>query len=226
MDSVVDQAPTRAAPDARKVAAGLAAIAFLLVLVIRLWLKFEGPLPGETWAQGHLDNAGLRQPWRDFASFFSVIGGPPVAFLSGLVALWFTGRAVGRGGLAFVLLACAGVGVNAVLKAASGPTPLMTAKYGLQALNFPSGHTVYAVVMFGSLAWLAWNCRRWDIAAVLLVLIAGMGPARVVAETHFVSDVIAGYLVGAGWLVFAALATGVGGTSPRFSLRPGSPTPR
>lgn len=224
--SVLESAPARRAADARVIAGCIAVVSFLLVLLIRLWLKFEGPLPGERWLQEHLDEIGLHQPWRDLSAFFSVIGGPPVAFATGVVALWFAWRACGVRGTGFVALSCCGVGVNAVLKSISGPTPLMTAKYGLQALNFPSGHTVYAVVLFGSLAWLAVGRRRWDIAAVLIVLIVAMGPFRVVAETHFVSDVVAGYLIGMGCLIGAALATGAGGTSPQFSIRPRPVSPR
>ncbi|MBJ7470144.1 MAG: phosphatase PAP2 family protein [Solirubrobacteraceae bacterium] len=205
---------------ARTLAVLVAVGCFVAVLVLRLWLKWVGPLPGDRWAEHHLEGVALEQPWTDLGAFFSVIGGPAVASLTALVALWFAWRAGGWLAAAFVALACAGVVANVLLKVLSGPTPLMILKYGdpQPGLNYPSGHTVYAVVMFGSLAWLAWARGRRDLAVVLVVLIAAMGPARVLTDAHFVSDVVAGYLVGFGWLLCAALVTGAGGVSPRIAI--------
>ena len=205
--------------DLRRVLVVVAALCFLGVLALRLWLKWVGPLPGDRWAQHHVEELTLVEPWRDLGTFFSVIGGPPVALLTGCVALWFAWRAGGKWAAAFVALACVAVFVNMGLKVLSGPTPLYLAKFGDRAgLNYPSGHTVYAVVMFGSLAWLAWDHGRRDIAAVLIALLVAMGPFRVVADAHFVSDVVAGYLAGFGWLLCAALLTGAGGASPRLAV--------
>lgn len=200
--------------DRRRPALLVAAAVFLGALLLRLWLTFVGPLPGDRWAQHHVDRVDLGDPWQDLGVFFSVIGTPTVAGLTVVAALWFVGRAAGIRGAAFVALACVGVAVNAGLKELSGPTPLMLSLAGEQARNFPSGHTVYAVVLFGSVAWLAWGARRWDIAALCVALSLAMGPFRVIAETHFVSDVIAGYLVGIGWLLVAAVVTGAGSLGP------------
>lgn len=198
----------------------MAGLCVLGVLALRLWLKWVGPLPGDRWAQYHVEALTLMEPWRDFGTFFSVIGGPPVAFISGCVALWFAWRAGGVLAAAFVAIACLGVIANMVLKVLSGPTPLMFEKYGasVEGLNYPSGHTVYGVAMFGSLAWLAWGHGRRDVAAVFIALLLGMGPFRVIADAHFVSDVVAGYLAGFAWLLFAALLTGAGGVSPGLRI--------
>lgn len=199
----------------------VAVLCFMGVLLLRLWLKWIGPLPGDRWAQHHVEELTLLQPWRDLGTFFSVIGGQPVAFFTGCVALWFVWREARWPGVAFVALSLTGVFANMLLKVLSGPTPLLIEKYGDPApgLNYPSGHTVYGVVMFGSLAWLAWSRGRRDIAAVLMALLLAMGPFRVIADAHFVSDVVAGYLAGFGWLLCAALLTGAGGASPGLKVR-------
>ncbi len=206
---------------ARRAAVAAIVLCVLGVLVLRLWLKWVGPLPGDRWAQAHVDAVSLLQPWRDLGTFFSVIGGRPVATLTGAVAFWFVLRECGWLAVKFVVIACVGVFANMLLKVLSGPTPLMIEKFGVDGagLNYPSGHTVYGVVMFGSLAWLAWGRGRRDIAAVLIALSVAMGPFRVVADAHFVSDVVAGYLAGIAWLLLAALLTGAGGASPGLNVR-------
>lgn len=190
------------------------------VLVLRLWLKWVGPLPGDRWAQWQITYRDLEAPWRDLGVFFSVIGTPTIAVPTGVVASWFTWRAVGWRGVAFVVIAGLGVFANMLLKVLSGPTPLLIEKWSdpMPGLNYPSGHTVYGVVMFGSLAWMAWVRGRRDISAVLVALLVLMGPFRVIADAHFVSDVVAGYFAGVAWLLTAALLTGVGGVVPGLSI--------
>jgi membrane-associated phospholipid phosphatase len=40
-------------------------------------------------------------------------------------------------------------------------------------------------------------------AAVVIVIIAGAGPARVLGGQHLLSDVLGGYLLGIAWLIVA-----------------------
>jgi membrane-associated phospholipid phosphatase len=42
---------------------------------------------------------------------------------------------------------------------------------------------------------LAWR-RRWWLAAGALVVVAAMGPSRVLLGVHWLSDVLAGYAIG------------------------------
>jgi undecaprenyl-diphosphatase len=67
---------------------------------------------------------------------------------------------------------------------------------------FPSGHTANAVVTYGALAYLA---RRWRrTGAVVAVLMAvSVGLTTVYLGTHWISDVLAGWI--AGGLVLLAL---------------------
>lgn len=218
--SVTMDGVPRPSRDLRPILLAVAAACVAGVLALRLWLKWVGPLPGDRWAQAQVETVRLEQPWRDLGFFFSVIGEPTMAFVTALVAAWFVRRAAGWIAVWFVVIAGLGVFANMLLKVLSGPTALFIEKAGEPhpGLNYPSGHTVYGVVMFGSLAWLAWAHQRRDIAAVLIALVALMGPFRVVADAHFVSDVLAGYLSGVAWLLAAALLTGGGGTAPGPSV--------
>lgn len=177
--------------------------------LLRLILQWRGRqgFPGDHWAIHHLDNTHLPGWASDLGYLFAAIGTPAVSVLTVAAACWFAARQAGPRAVALILLAYGGVAVNALLKVASGPTPLMIER-APDGLNYPSGHTVYAVVLGGAIALIACQHGRRDIAAACALVIAAMGPARVIIETHFVSDVIAGYLVGFGWLAFVAVLTG------------------
>jgi undecaprenyl-diphosphatase len=71
--------------------------------------------------------------------------------------------------------------------------------------SFPSGHSVLAVVVYGSLIFLGMRHlrRSWERVAVCVVagtLILGIGVSRIYLGVHYPSDVAAGYFVGAVWL--------------------------
>ena len=77
------------------------------------------------------------------------------------------------------------------------------------AESFPSGHVAYATAVFGSFACLGWWHRRREVSGVALLLILLTGPASVARGGHVPSDVLGGYLVGAGWLLVCIAVTGV-----------------
>jgi len=113
-------------------------------------------------------------------------------------ALW---SALGLRAAAWVLGASLAVLANDALKAVLGSTPLALDQ---SEPNFPSGHVVYATAFFGSIGWLALRRHQPQAVAICAFAIVAMGPARVLAGSHLVSDVLAGYLFGAGWLLALA----------------------
>ena len=71
--------------------------------------------------------------------------------------------------------------------------------------SFPSGHSVLAVVVYGTLIFLGMRHlrRTWQRVAVCVAagtLILGIGVSRIYLGAHYPSDVAAGYFVGAVWL--------------------------
>jgi membrane-associated phospholipid phosphatase len=73
------------------------------------------------------------------------------------------------------------------------------------SFTFPSGHSVFAVVVYGMAIYICMRRLRRDWQrAVLLVaagaLIFGIGVSRIYLGAHYPSDVAAGYFVGAVWL--------------------------
>ncbi len=70
--------------------------------------------------------------------------------------------------------------------------------------SFPSGHSQAAVVGYGVLLLLLLPVlsKGWRRVAVLVaaVMVLGIGFSRVALAAHFVSDVVAGFALGAVWL--------------------------
>ena len=72
--------------------------------------------------------------------------------------------------------------------------------------TYPSGHVFGTTVFFGFMGFLAISYRvNQKLLVPFLVLIAAIiilvGPARIFEQAHFPSDVAAGYLLGALWLL-------------------------
>ena len=190
---------------------------------MRAWLQWVGPLPGDRWTLSLLvDRPIISGPILDVSEFMGQLATPVVAAVGGAAAVWFTARAVGGPATVPLILSFGVVPLNAVLKVLSGPTPLYDG-YHSGERNFPSGHAAFAGAVFGALAVIAARHGRRDVAAVFAVLIALMGPTRFIHGGHLLSDVVAGYLVGAAWLLVSftvaarAASRGRGGT--RFPSR-------
>jgi undecaprenyl-diphosphatase len=196
----------------------------VLVLAMRAYLEWVGPLPGDTWSAGLVRRQPLQDgPLFDVAMLMAALGSGAVAVVVLPAALWFVRRAWGPEAFVLVAVAMGVVVLNAALKWVLGPTPPFAAVVFKHPSphNFPSGHTAYATAFYGTLALVAVRAGRKDVAAVFAALVVLMGPARVAGGFHLVSDVVAGYAVGAAWLlaVTAARSRRAGG-SPRRATRP------
>lgn len=181
-----------------------------LAVVLRVWLEVVGPLPGERWALQQYPLWPQRQGVvGEVVLFFDLLGRPLFAAAGLAITVWLIGRGGDRRAVVFVVAATAGVAVNAVLKVVSGRTPLWAEAHPeISGLNYPSGHTVHVVVFAGALAVLAHRCGRRDLVALAVVPIVLAGPSRVLSGAHLISDVIAGYLIGAAWLALVVALVG------------------
>ncbi len=108
-----------------------------------------------------------------------------------------------------LLVSTAGTAVFTVLSkmAFHRPRPV-EAVLQEQSYSFPSGHASIAVGFYGFIGYMLVRAapdlgsRINRLLAILLVVLA-IGLSRIVLGVHYLSDVWAGYLVGAGWLVIA-----------------------
>lgn len=110
-----------------------------------------------------------------------------------------------------VFLGVVAVGVellNAVLKLVfHRPRPELAFVH-LDTYSFPSGHAAGATAVYGALAYLAVRRTAGPLRLAVLVatpvLIALVGFSRLYLGAHYLSDVLAGFCLGAAWL-FACL---------------------
>lgn len=71
--------------------------------------------------------------------------------------------------------------------------------------SFPSGHAIIAVTFYGFLTYYFWQksksqAQKYFIAALGIILILLIGFSRLYLGVHYLSDVLAGYVVGLIWL--------------------------
>jgi undecaprenyl-diphosphatase len=116
------------------------------------------------------------------------------------LALWVAVVVVGGGVLDFTLK-------DAVHRARP---VLPEAVASAPGYSFPSGHALASVVAMGVALLLVlplvhggWRVVAWTLAVAVVLLV---GFARVALGVHFVSDVVAGWLIGLGWVVVTAAA--------------------
>lgn len=179
----------------------MASAALLALVLAERWLLRGHTFPGDAWA-GHLGAA--HKPWLVwvFTRAYEQVGRPLVAISEVLVMLAWLWRSAGSRaaqGLLITLLASAGCGVIKIL---CGPTPLWIALHHV-GTNFPSGVVTFVTATGGYLALEARRQGRRIMPLVLIAVIVGAGPARVLGGQHLPSDVLGGYLLGLAWLLVA-----------------------
>lgn len=135
------------------------------------------------------------------------LGEPPVVgalFAVACLLLWLMNR---RYAVAGLLVSSLGAAVFCMLgKLAFHRSRPVEAVLAESSYSFPSGHATMSVAFYGFLGYLLirsigqWKVRvNLFFATGLLILLIGL--SRIVLGVHYLSDVWAGYLVGALWLI-------------------------
>jgi undecaprenyl-diphosphatase len=196
------------------------AVAVLLTLA---FAELAGQvLAGETHAVDHwvLGRAALwraEHPWlTDVMRDLSGIGSTVTLTLATLITtgyLWLVASA----SVALLVAASVGSGaaLMALLKLAFGRLrpDIAQAAMVVPGLSFPSGHTTMAAIVFMTLGTLIASTRtrareRGYILGAAAVLTLLVGISRVVLGVHWATDVLGGWVFGAGWAMAWLLIVG------------------
>jgi undecaprenyl-diphosphatase len=174
------------------------------------------------------DPANPSQPrgsfWtKDILHDLTALGGVAVLTLAVVVAaifLWVNGRRRHAGVLLGTVLAATVVG-QLIKGAYNRPRPDLVA-YGdyFSQSSFPSGHSEIATVVWMTLALIIASLERTRIGKATAFIVCGFisltaGATRVYFAVHWPSDVLGGWIVGAGWALVAWIALGAWKQRPR-----------
>lgn len=186
------------------------AITTLAFLILALFVKIDfthGPFPFDrpiqTWAFHLQSSSGLTYFFSHMTNIFGDKGGIIVAVLLALVLyLLFKQKEATIWFAATVVLSLA---LNTVIKAIIGrerPDIHRLATFANEAgKSFPSGHSIFATIIFGSIFFICLGKLKNRSSKILLgilciILIALIMFSRIFVGVHYPSDTIGGFLEG------------------------------
>ena len=182
----------------RRTALVLAALLAAFVAVLWGTIAAFGVFPADSATAAEVAEQRLGRVGLAIPHALAFLGDPPVAAAWTALLAVVIGRSLGRRyGILIVAAAVVAVITTTIKVIADRPRP--QAGQGLNP-SFPSGHTAYVTAVLGLTAVLLAERGRWRFAALAVIIVAAMGPSRVVLGVHWLSDVLAGYAIGLAWL--------------------------
>lgn len=139
--------------------------------------------------------------------------------------LWFKER--DKWGILFFLIAVGGGGLLTLLlkNLYERERPSINPEIDAIGFSFPSGHSMGSVIFYGFVMYLVLRSGRSELfkglaISLMGVLVVLIGISRVYLGAHFPSDVLAGFIAGAIWLILSILALEWIQWQSRSSVRP------
>lgn len=145
---------------------------------------------------------------------FTEIGSAWFLTLASLVVLAILGlKLKDKWGMLFFVIAVGGGSLLTLLlkNLYVRERPSINADIDALGYSFPSGHSMGSLIFYGFVMYLVIRTRQrpwiqWTTVALLSGLILVIGASRIYLGAHFPSDVIAGYIAGAIWLLLSLIA--------------------
>lgn len=177
----------------------LAALVVALTVTVRNTDLLPGELSVSRWMFEHAGSAG-----KDASNVLGLATdtvGAPVVFAVLIPLVWWLW---GRFAVATYVMVGGITAVVSLIDMASRPRPTQDFTFGDIVYGkggYPSGHVIYAVLVFGILGFLlnrygAPSWRRAALVWTLVTLVVLMGPSRLIEQAHWPADVTGGYLIG------------------------------
>lgn len=196
----------------------LMAIATLLLAIPFSYLVIQvtrdGPLTvvDRDAARAIRDQIAGQDLWVFVLKVITNLGSIPTLYiLVGLASIYLWQRGSRRTAIYVVVTSQIGGLLSLAVKAIVGRArPEQVEDIAQVGKSFPSGHALNSTVVYGVLllAFMALIPARWRRRAVIgyVVLILAIGATRLGLVVHYLSDVLAGYVLGFAWL---ALSTAI-----------------
>jgi undecaprenyl-diphosphatase len=78
----------------------------------------------------------------------------------------------------------------------------------LRNFSFPSGHAVCSFIFCSVLIYLVWKGKmqiswKWALSILLFFFAVSVGISRIVLRYHYATDVLAGFCLGAAWVILS-----------------------
>ena len=166
--------------------------------------RFDDPIL--LWMHGHSDS------WRDRVMLgLSLVGGYPLLFIAGALALFFLFSSQRRNAI-FVALCIGGVSalnVSAKMIFQRARPDLWVSLAPEHDYSFPSGHAMLSsafTAMIVALIWRAIRSRpdagRWRVVSAIIgaLFVVAVGLSRLYLGVHYPSDILAGWLASCAWI--------------------------
>jgi undecaprenyl-diphosphatase len=193
------------------------AITTLAFLILALFVKIDftqGPFPFDrpiqTWAFHLQSSSGLTYFFSHMTNIFGDKGGIIVAVLLALVLYLLFKQKEATIWFAATVVLC--LALNTVIKVIIGrerPDIHRLAAFANEAgKSFPSGHSIFATIIFGSIFFICLGKLKNRSSKILLgilciILIALVMFSRIFVGVHYPSDTIGGFLEGISILLLS-----------------------
>lgn len=191
-------------------------IVTLIIVILAIMIARIGLLPLDLPTTQALQS--IQSSWFRYlmygGSFFGWFPWSMFTVLVGSILVWRNWSL--RTGLFLLIISSVQAPLNWLIKtviARPRPSePLVDVLKPESGYSFPSGHVMFYTIFFGFLFYLLWCYRPGGVRRSLALLVLGftillVGISRIYMGAHWLSDVIAGYLVG---LVFLAWSIEIG----------------
>jgi undecaprenyl-diphosphatase len=142
-----------------------------------------------------------------FMIFITDLGAWGVAFAGTVAAV---ALAMKRKWYLLTVWICAHLGavaLNETIKAIIGrPRPPLPHLVHVTTFSYPSGHALVSMAAYGLMSYYLtlWSCTKTFkplFITLWIILFTSIGFSRMYLQVHYFSDVIAGYSIGAAWLI-------------------------
>jgi undecaprenyl-diphosphatase len=152
-----------------------------------------------------------RQGWLDVAMIaVTELGGAGVSVAVGVVVFaWLAWRRAWAAAAYWVIALLGARACVVALKFGLQRHRPASIYSGLESYSFPSGHATSSMVTYGFLAFLICLRQPWRVRVPVLALtavaVAVIGLSRLYLGMHWLSDVVAGFVLGLAWITLLGL---------------------